>query len=265
MANTDRHGFLLWSAGFKQADVNLNDLLLKLEVKLGLSVIDRDLNAPAGGESNGDCYIVGSAPSGAWASFSAGDVVILRDSVWYAVTPISGWGAYVEDEALPLVFNGSAWIQPPAGTEFSDSALRITDNADATKKIAFEASGIATGTTRTLTMPDRNLNLGLIDSEIFTVDIPTVADQDYDLWLYAPFAGTITAVGAKSASGTCTLTAKIGSTALGGTANSVTSTYAEQAHSTSNAFVKGDVIRITISANSSCLNLAGILFMTRTS
>lgn len=43
---------------------------------------------------------------------------------------------------------------------FSDSAFRIQDNDDATKQIAFEASGIATATTRTWTAPNTDINLG---------------------------------------------------------------------------------------------------------
>ena len=63
---------------------------------------------------------------------------------------------------------------------FSDSAFRIQDNADATKQIAFEASSVATGTTRTLTMPNANVDLGNIDK------IPAVATP----YTTAPMAGT---------------------------------------------------------------------------
>lgn len=41
-----------------------------------------------------------------------------------------------------------------------DSTTTIVDNADNTKKIAFQASGITAGQTRTITMPDRDVNLG---------------------------------------------------------------------------------------------------------
>ena len=43
---------------------------------------------------------------------------------------------------------------PGGSTTFSDSLFRVQDNADATKQIAFEASGITTGTTRTFTAPN---------------------------------------------------------------------------------------------------------------
>lgn len=49
---------------------------------------------------------------------------------------------------------------------FTDSSTLITDNSDATKKIAFEASGITTGTTRTLTVPDVSGTLGLTSDKL---------------------------------------------------------------------------------------------------
>lgn len=43
---------------------------------------------------------------------------------------------------------------------FSDSTFRIQDNGNATKQLAFEVSGIATGETRTITMPNADVDLG---------------------------------------------------------------------------------------------------------
>ena len=43
--------------------------------------------------------------------------------------------------------------------EFSDADFRVADNADQSKKLAFEVSGIATATTRTVTVPDKNLTI----------------------------------------------------------------------------------------------------------
>lgn len=50
--------------------------------------------------------------------------------------------------------------------DFSDLVFRIHDNGDATKKIAFEASAITTGTVRTITMPDANVNLADVNNAI---------------------------------------------------------------------------------------------------
>ncbi len=47
--------------------------------------------------------------------------------------------------------------------EFADDVFRIQDDGDTTKEIAFQASAITTGTVRTITMPDADVNLtGLV-------------------------------------------------------------------------------------------------------
>ena len=50
-----------------------------------------------------------------------------------------------------------------------DDVFRIQDNGDNTKEIAFEVSGVATGTTRTVTMPDSDVNLGIMSSNGFSI------------------------------------------------------------------------------------------------
>jgi hypothetical protein len=54
---------------------------------------------------------------------------------------------------------GAVSIAIGGGTEFADDVFRIQDDGDATKEIAFQASTITTGTTRTITMPDSNVDL----------------------------------------------------------------------------------------------------------
>ena len=73
-----------------------------------------------------------------------------------------------------MVYSGSAWQAAAVsaagfvtltGTEtitnktVKDDSFYIVDQADVSKKIAFQASGIATSTTRTVTMPDQNVDL----------------------------------------------------------------------------------------------------------
>lgn len=48
----------------------------------------------------------------------------------------------------------------------NDNQFTIQDNADNTKKVLFEASGITTGTTRTLTLPNENDTLATVGSAL---------------------------------------------------------------------------------------------------
>ena len=55
-----------------------------------------------------------------------------------------------------------------ATNEFADNVFRVKDNSDASKKLAFECSGISGSTTRTMTVPNEN---GTISTESFATAI----------------------------------------------------------------------------------------------
>ena len=100
-------------------------------------------------------------------------------------------------------------------------------------------------------------------TETFSGLIEFPLNQDYTLVLKAPYAGTITETTTKSASGTCTMTFKVNTTALGGTANSVSTSEQSQAHASANTFAADDDIVVTVSANSSCERAAFTIKHTR--
>ena len=76
---------------------------------------------------------------------------------------------------------------------------------------------------------------------------------DYRVVVNAQLARTITGVTTRSAAGTATLTAKINTTALGGTANSVSTTEQTQSHSSANELAIGDDIVFTFASATSTL------------
>ena len=86
--------------------------------------------------------------------------------------------------------------------------------------------------------------------------IETPEDKDYRLIVNVPHAFTITSVTTIATAGTATATVKINSTALGGTANSVSTTEQAQAHSSANAMAAGDDLVLTLSSVSSCEGLS---------
>jgi Protein of unknown function (DUF2793)./C1q domain. len=77
-------------------------------------VKDKDLTAPPGAPVNGDMYIVGPAPTGAWATH-AGKLARYFDvgvgaPGWEFYAPKGGWRAYVDDEAATYEYTGSSWV-----------------------------------------------------------------------------------------------------------------------------------------------------------
>jgi hypothetical protein len=90
----------------------------------------------------------------------------------------------VEGSGITLTTTGTAAdgiitiASSGGGSSFADNAFEIYDNTDNTKKLAFEASGITTGTTRTLTVPNASGTIALTS----------------DLASYVPYTGATTSV-----------------------------------------------------------------------
>ena len=100
-------------------------------------------------------------------------------------------------------------------------------------------------------------------TEFIAGRIDTAANKDYTLVVDCPYPLTITETTTQSGAGTCTATFKINATALGGTANSVSTTKQAQVQSSANSAVTGDKIVMTVSANSSCADLSYRIAYTR--
>lgn len=91
--------------------------------------------------------------------------LILFTCVFLSAKPPIIWGPAGSAKLLTMTLENSAGTSfSTGGNEFADSVFRLQDNADATKELALEVSGIATGTTRTWTVPDSNINMADIST-----------------------------------------------------------------------------------------------------
>ena len=80
--------FAVWEPGNNQNSIPANDNSLRNQILNGL-VIGVEDDAP-GGESDGDIYIVGDTPAGAFAGFDEFDLTIYMGGTWYAFAPSEG-------------------------------------------------------------------------------------------------------------------------------------------------------------------------------
>lgn len=99
-----------WPEGITQASVPANDNALRLEALsrpcLGVA------NDEAGGDADGDVWIVGDTPAGAFANFDEHDIALYHEASWYAWAPVDGLRLVVND--VRKVFSGSAWGDDPS-------------------------------------------------------------------------------------------------------------------------------------------------------
>ena len=128
-----------------------------------------------------------------------------------------------------------AEISPSAvpGDEHFYRYLQVQKSEDAAKFAAMGATKAA-----------------LEQTAFMTFLIEAADNKDYRVLVNSPHAFTINSIATKSGSGTCTLTAKINSTALGGAANSVSTSEVTQTHSSANDVAIGDDVVLTVSSNS---------------
>ena len=113
-----------------QKHVTHNEALRLLDGLVQLSVLDRDLTAPPGSPTDGDRYIVGSGATAAWAGWDL-NVALWTDGAWLRLPPRTGWRAWVEDEGLLLVYDGSVWVGTTPGELQNMALLGIGTTANA--------------------------------------------------------------------------------------------------------------------------------------
>lgn len=175
MADTSAKFGFPYIGGEAQADVTHNEFVNMVQALLQ-GVEDRGIDTPPGGPSDGDSYIMGSSPTGAWAGRANG-IAFYDDAsaAWIffpgdddAGSPIvmaaahTGVRVYVKDEAVSYVWQGDA--SPPSWVVDS-STVAVEEEG---------ASALATASTLNFVGP----NATATDAGGGQADI-TIAD-DYD-------------------------------------------------------------------------------------
>jgi hypothetical protein len=82
---------------------------------------------------------------------------------------------YIKDAIQEL----ETFVETNLVTQFSDASFAIFDDADNTKKIKFEASNISTLVSRTIVMPDADVDLGDMQADILALQGVTPVKERY--------------------------------------------------------------------------------------
>ena len=139
MTDTPHLGLPLIAASQSQKHVTHNEALRILDTLVQIAVLDRDLSAPPTSPSEGERWIVGASPTGAWAGH-ANKIAAWRDDTWQFSVPKIGWLVYVMDENSLLAWDGSAWVAAINFALNNLPNLGINTSADINNKFALKSN-----------------------------------------------------------------------------------------------------------------------------
>lgn len=108
MSNSVRLGLPFLAAGQAQKEVTHNEALALIDAGLHASAAAAGVNVPPPTPAAGQCWIVGSAPTGAWAD-QAGALACWTDGGWRFLPPQEGMAVWLIGEQLWCVHEASGW------------------------------------------------------------------------------------------------------------------------------------------------------------
>ncbi len=128
-----------------QKEVTHNDALNDLDFLAKTSVINTATNEPPATPSTGDSYIIGPAPTGAWAGFAG--YLTGYYAGWSIKQPMAGWTAWTQNDNRVMYYTGSAWAlltTPKIDTSITWDPGIISHGSGATSP-SITATGAALG------------------------------------------------------------------------------------------------------------------------
>lgn len=109
--------------GQAQKELYHNEALAILDGALHPAAESRGDDVPPAGPQTGQCWIVGSAPTGDWAGRSDA-LAIWTSGGWRFVTPVIGMAVWLKDAELFARWTSSGWVDG----EVVGTVLRLGDN-----------------------------------------------------------------------------------------------------------------------------------------
>ncbi len=141
------------------AETTHNEAVRLLETMASRAIKDRDLTTPPGSPTDGDAYIVKATGTGDWAGKDNNVAVYVTDA-WKFISPEEGNEVYLQDEDVPVFWNGSAWLAVGGFQTLTDAATVAWDASKGTN------AKVTVSTSRTIGLPT-NLHTG----QIYTIQV----------------------------------------------------------------------------------------------
>ncbi len=142
MPQTSRLGLPYIVTSQAQKEVTHNASLDILDALLQAAIVSVSVNTPPGSPVAGDCYIVGTSPTGAWTGKAK--ALAYYTTGWNFITPWEGLTVWAKDANALYTYDGTNWgVSVATPTSLQNlSMLGVNTTADSTNKLAVASEAI---------------------------------------------------------------------------------------------------------------------------
>lgn len=124
-----------------QKEVTHNASLDLIDALLQAACVSVGTNTPPGSPVAGDCYVIGSAPTGAWAGQAK--KFTFYTTGWNFVAPWEGLTVWANDTNTLTTYDGTNWFASVNLTSFQNlTMLGVNATADSTNKLTVASAAI---------------------------------------------------------------------------------------------------------------------------
>ncbi|MCW2382535.1 MULTISPECIES: DUF2793 domain-containing protein [unclassified Sphingobium] len=116
MAQTDRFGLPLLSAGQAQKELTHNEALSLIDIAIGRVVESASLSAPPAAPDLGACWLVGSGATGEWAGCER-MIAAWTAAGWRFLAPFEGLHCWKRDTQSGVRFQAGDWREDGLRTD----------------------------------------------------------------------------------------------------------------------------------------------------
>ncbi|OJT96585.1 MAG: hypothetical protein BGN82_06220, partial [Alphaproteobacteria bacterium 65-7] len=107
----------------------LNEALAQLDAVIALYLKGQFVNTPPASPADGDAYLLGASPTGAWSGY-AYKIAHCLDGGWRFFTPFDGLTAFVTGTGQQLIYQGGTWTALGALMAGADASIASAATCD---------------------------------------------------------------------------------------------------------------------------------------
>ncbi|TAE82623.1 MAG: DUF2793 domain-containing protein [Alphaproteobacteria bacterium] len=114
MTTTPHLGLTYIEQAQAQKEVTANEAFARIDAVLHHGIISHNQQTPPASPQNGDVYILGASPTGAWAGYA--HHLAYYDQIWRFIPPRIGATYWVHSEKSFFVYHNAIWQRATYGT-----------------------------------------------------------------------------------------------------------------------------------------------------